>query len=79
MSRKLTTEEFIERAKKIHNDKYNYSKVNYIDAHTKVCIVCPIHGEFWQKPCVHLMKIGCKKCGMEIASEKSKKNKGAVY
>lgn len=41
---------FISKAKKIHGDKYDYSKVNYINSSTKVCIVCPIHGEFWIKP-----------------------------
>ena len=42
------TEEFIKKAKGIHGDKYNYTKVNYIDCNTKVCIICPEHGEFWQ-------------------------------
>lgn len=63
MSRKLTTEEFIERARKIHGDKYDYSKVEYKDANTKVCIICPIHGEFWQIPNDHLHNKGCVKCG----------------
>lgn len=42
-----TTEEFIEKAKQVHGDKYDYSKVNYVNARTKVCIVCSEHGEFW--------------------------------
>lgn len=42
------TDEFINKAKKIHGDKYNYSKVNYIDSHTPVTIICPTHGEFKQ-------------------------------
>jgi hypothetical protein len=62
---RITTEEFIKKAIKIHGDKYDYSKVNYIDAHTKVCIICPIHGEFWQTPNNHLTKYGCKKCAMD--------------
>ena len=70
MSRRLTTEEFIEKARKIHGDKYDYSKVNYIDSHTKVCIVCPEHGEFWQIPNEHLKSIGCPMCGMKIKKEK---------
>ena len=59
-----TTEQFIEEAKKIHGDKYDYSKVNYIDGHTKVCIICPKHGEFWQTPRHHILgfKCGCSKC-----------------
>lgn len=62
MSKRLTTEEFIERAKEVHGDKYDYSKVNYVNSSTKVCIICPIHGEFWQIPSDHLSGKGCKKC-----------------
>ena len=47
MSKKLTTEEFIEKARKIHGNKYDYSKVVYVNSQTKVCIICPIHGDFW--------------------------------
>ena len=61
-SQKLTTEQFIERAKKVHGDKYDYSKVDYINAKTEVCIICPIHGEFWQKPDKHLCGHNCPKC-----------------
>lgn len=57
-----TTEYFIEKAKQIHGDKYDYSKVEYVNAKTKVCIICPIHGEFWQKPCAHLSGKGCSLC-----------------
>ena len=59
---KLTLEKFIEKAKKVHGDKYDYSKVEYINNHTKVCIICPIHGEFWQTPQHHLKGVGCPKC-----------------
>ena len=62
---KLNTDKFIHRAKEIHGDKYDYSKVEYINATTKVCIICPIHGEFWQTPAKHLSGKGCKKCGIE--------------
>ena len=44
--KKLTTNEFIEKCKKIHNDRYDYSKFIYINANTKGMIICPIHGEF---------------------------------
>ena len=54
---------FIERASKIHNGKYDYSKVNYVNARTKVCIICPEHGEFWQTPDTHINKeYGCPFC-----------------
>ena len=62
---KTDTEYFIEKAKKIHGNKYDYSKVEYINAHTKVCIICPEHGEFWQTPQNHLQNKGCKLCGVE--------------
>lgn len=55
-------QKFIENAVKIHGNKYDYSKVEYINNHTKVCIICPEHGEFWQKPCGHLFGQGCSKC-----------------
>lgn len=58
------TKEFIEKAKKIHGDKYNYSKVDYINNRTKVCIICPKHGEFWQTPFEHLQGHGCSKCNI---------------
>ena len=62
-SKKLTTEEFIERAKEIHGDRYDYSKVNYINNSTKVCIICTEHGEFLQIPNHHLRGHGCPGCG----------------
>lgn len=62
MTKAKTTEEFIEAAKIIHNDKYDYSKVEYKDSKTKVCIVCPKHGEFWQIPSKHLNGSGCRCC-----------------
>ena len=55
-------EEFIEKARKLHGDKYDYSKVNYINSSTKVCIICPEHGEFWQRPYCHIKGQGCPKC-----------------
>jgi predicted RNA-binding Zn-ribbon protein involved in translation (DUF1610 family) len=58
-------EKFIEKAKEVHGDKYDYSKVNYIDSYTKVCIICPEHGEFWQIPSSHLFGHGCPKCAFE--------------
>ena len=53
---------FIDKAKIIHNDRYDYSKVEYVNAHTKVCIICPEHGEFWQTPNNHLNGNGCPLC-----------------
>ena len=62
-SQRKTTEQFIKDARKVHGEKYDYSKVNYINAITKVCIICPIHGKFYQTPIVHLNNHGCPSCG----------------
>lgn len=56
--KKLTTEEFIARAKEVHGDKYDYSKVEYANKDAKVTIICPEHGPFEQKPHNHLMGNG---------------------
>ena len=62
MPKKKTQEEFVEEAIKIHGDKYDYSKVNYVNAKTKVIIICKIHGEFEQVPNSHIQGNSCKKC-----------------
>lgn len=58
-----TTESFVKRATKVHHGKYDYSKAIYKGAKTKVCIICPEHGEFWQEPSNHLKGVECPKCG----------------
>ena len=78
--RKSNTKNFIERATIIHNNKYDYSKSDYINNYTKICIICPEHGEFWQKPNDHLRGIGCPVCGQkynktELEVLKALKNK----
>ena len=65
MSKKITTEEFIEKAKIIHGDKYDYSLVNYVNAKTNVEIICSTHGKFKQMPTKHLSGCGCNDCGMD--------------
>ena len=60
---KKPTQEFIEIAKKIHGDKYDYSKFIYSGINVKSIIICKKHGEFFQKPNIHIYdKSGCKKC-----------------
>lgn len=62
---KISPEKFILKAKKIHGDKYDYSKVNVpINGTNDINIICPIHGEFTQKVKSHLNGCGCPKCGM---------------
>lgn len=69
-SRGMTTEEWIERAKKIHGDKYDYSQTVYVNQRTNVKIICPKHGLFEQKADSHIRGYGCRLCGLE--SEKRK-------
>ena len=68
-------EDFIEAAKAIHGNKYDYSHVVYVNAHTNVCIICPVHGEFWQRPSHHLGGHGCSKCATEKNAEKIRPHK----
>lgn len=69
-----TTEDVINEFKEIHGDKYDYSKVIYTKAKEKVCIICPIHGEFWQSPNKHLSGNGCPLCaGKGITNEELKR------
>lgn len=63
MSVIVTTEIFIERAKKIHGDTYSYSKSIYTKGSDKLIITCPIHGDFNQSPNNHCRGKGCSKCG----------------
>lgn len=58
----LTTEEFIEKAKAVHGNKYDYSKVEYVNSRTKVCIICPIHGDFFQEANSHIQGKKCYLC-----------------
>lgn len=60
--RKLTTDEFIARARLVHGNRYDYSHVMYRDAKTTVCILCRKHGEFEQLPHNHLRGAGCAIC-----------------
>ena len=62
---RLNTEDFIKRSIEIHNNKYNYSKSIYTKGLDKICIICPDHGEFWQKATTHLQGKGCPKCTLK--------------
>lgn len=69
--KKLTKEEFITRGKLVHNNKFNYSRVVYVNPTTPVIIICPIHGEYKQTPSAHLRSIaGCPKCSHIQGSKK---------
>jgi hypothetical protein len=64
---------FIEKAKKVHGDKYDYSKVNYKNTTTKVEIICPKHGSFNQYPYHHLGGSNCKFCNWERFGRENRK------
>ena len=77
---------FKDKCKKIHNDKYDYSLVDYVDQSTKIKIICPDHGEFMQPPKLHIRGNGCKKCSddrkklnLEIFIKRSVKTHGDKY
>jgi hypothetical protein len=69
-SKRKSTLAFIEEARKIHGDKYDYVEVNYINNHTFVKIYCPIHGVFKQAPQNHLIGQGCPECGSLLTADK---------
>lgn len=60
--KRITQKEFIKRAKAIHGDKYNLSEAKYVNMYTKVCIICPKHGEWWVTPTNFLKGCGCREC-----------------
>lgn len=57
-----TTDRFILEARKVHGKRYDYSKSVYTKSVEPLRIICVEHGEFWQKPNVHLRPNGCPKC-----------------
>ena len=69
MARKLTQDEYIDICKRVHNNKYDYSKTVYINKRTKITITCPIHGDFQQYAQNHKKGQGCPICGEEKARE----------
>lgn len=72
---RLTNYEFISRAKKIHGSLYGYEHVDYVNNHSKVKIICPEHGEFFQAPVNHVnQKQGCPKCGLKKNSDRQRSN-----
>lgn len=68
----FTTDKFIKKSKLIHDNKYDYSKVKYINNHTLITIICNKHGEFNQLPSNHLKGEGCYKCGRESSGNSRK-------
>lgn len=72
---KKTTEQAIKEAKKVHGDKYDYSRFVYVNQNTEAIIGCPIHGWFKQKPKLHILRgHGCPECGRFVGKGKDSKN-----
>ena len=74
MANKKTLEETIADFREVHGDRYDYSKVDYVNVHTKVTIICPEHGEFWQRPSSHKGGFGCHECGMNLQKDRYRQN-----
>ena len=72
MSRKLTTEEFIQQAQKVHGYRYNYIKTVYEGTSKKLIITCPTHGDFKQTPNNHKHGKGCRACANDALAEDRK-------
>jgi len=87
MKRTFTTEQFIEKAKNVHGNKYKYDNVKYMGSNTPIRITCPVHGDFEQLPRIHLSNIGCMRCyrdneryiNMKKFITASKKVHGSMY
>lgn len=62
-------ERFVERARKVHDDRYDYSSTDYVTTHQPVLIRCPEHGSFSQTPRAHLKGSGCSDCALRRQSE----------
>lgn len=67
-------ENFIKKSKEIHKDRYDYSKVVYVNSYTKVVITCPEHGDFYQRPQDHIKGSGCTSCSIIERSLKTRSN-----
>ena len=67
--REKAAQTFIERAKKVHGDVYDYSETVYIKARVKVLINCRKHGQYEQYPVGHLGGMGCPLCGHERTTQ----------
>lgn len=72
-------DEFIRKARECHGDNIDFSKVNYVNSQTKVCLICHKkdkdgneHGEYWQVPASCIRGCTCPKCANERRSFKNK-------
>lgn len=66
-SKTLSYEEVLDKFYKVHGNRYDYSQVNYINNHSKVKIICKLHGEFHQAPKSHITGSNCPNCGVKVS------------
>ena len=65
VSRRITKEEFLQRCRQHHGDRYDYSRVDYVDTLHKITIICPEHGPFQQLAYMHMGGHGCRRCSQQ--------------
>ena len=74
--KRLTQDELIANFCKVHSNRYDYSRVSFHKTYEKVCIICFVHGEFWQRANSHAAGRGCQKCARDknsfISEEREK-------
>jgi len=70
VSKRVSFDEFVLRAKKKHGDKFSYNKDSYVDIETICSISCLEHGSFKQSPKIHIKSHGCPGCGNKSTSNK---------
>lgn len=69
MPSRKDTSEFIAEARAVHGERYDYSKVVYVEYRNRVEIICPVHGSFWQTPALHVKGRNCRKCAQQKRTE----------
>jgi hypothetical protein len=73
----MSTEDFVHKARLVHGELYDYSKVKYVNNSTKVEIVCKVHGSFFPSPSNHISrKSGCMRCSKDQAATRYAKTPG---
>ena len=75
MTKEEKSERFKLKAVKVHKGYYIYDKVDYVNSNTKVCIICPLHGEFWQTPVAHIRGDSCPLCANKRRGDALRGNK----
>ena len=73
-TKRSNTKDFVEKASKIHNNKFDYSRVKYTTNFKKIEVICPIHGLFTALPSNHLAGRDCNKCAIEVRNASKRSN-----